>query len=128
MNKVIRIPRNNGVCLPASILDSDGVTFFDVVSGGNGVCTPITQDTLIKAHFDASTDTTDLATIDSDSTGVYTSISDDGGSGTITVSINGGSFVAFSTLNPLTLVATDTIQFFRTITTGAGFTKLTGTF
>ena len=88
----------------------------------------VSLDIFLKFHWDLGDDTTDTATIDADSAGVYTSISEDGASGTITVSVNGGGFVAFATLNPLTLIATDTIAFFRTTTTGAGFAKLTGTF
>ena len=115
-------------CAVATITDSDGVTEFTVASGGTGTCTPVTSDINLRFHFDAGDSITDTATIDTFSAGVYTSIADDGASGTITVSVNGGGFVAFSTLNPLTLVNTDTIAFTRTVTTGAGHAQLTGTY
>lgn len=65
-------------------------------------------------------------TIDSDSAGTYTSITDDGASGSITISLNGGAYAAFS--NPLVLVATDTLDVKRTVFTASGFYKLTGTY
>jgi hypothetical protein len=137
----IKLMKDNGICdvpisgvvstpscLPVTVTDSDGITETEVASGGVYACTLATSDIFLKFHWDAGNDTTDTATIDSDSAGIYTSIADDGASGTVTVSVNGGGFVAFSTLNPLTLVATDTIAFFRTTTTGAGWAKLTGTY
>jgi hypothetical protein len=58
--------------------------------------------------------------------GSYTATTNDGGSGTITFSKNGGSFAAFS--SPLSLVAGDTIRVRRTATTSAGFVQIIGTY
>jgi len=67
-----------------------------------------------------------IITITSFNAGTYTSISDDGASGTITVSVNSGLFVAF--VNPLVLVATDTVQFKRTLITASGYVEMLGTY
>jgi hypothetical protein len=87
---------------------------------------PQLRDIFIKGLFKAGSDTMETLTIDSDSAGTYTSISDDGSSGSITLSKNGGAFAAFS--SPLALVATDTLDVKRTVDTAAGFFKLTGTY
>jgi hypothetical protein len=81
---------------------------------------------LLVFTFDSAEAETSLYTIDALSAGVFTSIDDDGSSGTITISKNGAAYAAFS--NPLTLVATDTIQVKRTVTTAAGTATLTGTY
>lgn len=94
--------------------------------GNDWVVPTATQDIFIKAHFKAGSDTMETLTIDSDSAGVYTSTTNDGSSGTITFSKNGGAYAAFS--SPLTLVATDTLVIKRTTTTGAGWVKITGTY
>ena len=99
-----------------------------VPSMENLVCNPSATDIELKFNWEASADTTDTEIIDAFSAGIYTSIADDGSSGTITLSINGGGFVLFASLNPLTLVATDTVAAFRTDDTSAGSTTLTGTF
>lgn len=59
-------------------------------------------------------------------TATFTSISDDGSSGTITVSVNGGSYAAFS--NPTVITNGQTLQVKRTITTGVGTVTVTGTY
>ncbi len=79
---------------------------------------------ILKFHFSQDELEMESFTIDTDSAGTYTSIEDDGLSGTITLSKNGGSFTAFS--NPLVLEDTDTIVVKRTISTSAGFVKLNG--
>ena len=79
----------------------------------------------IKGLFSAGDDTMETLTIDSDNVGTYTSIADDGNSGTITLSKNGGSYNVFS--SPLVLVSTDTLTVKRTSSTLAGYYKLTGT-
>lgn len=81
-------------------------------------------------HFAANHDTTLVHTVQSGGplVGLYTSITDSGGNGTITVSINGGAFVSFASINPLNLVATNTIQFKRTTYSSAGWALITGTF
>jgi hypothetical protein len=113
------------------ILITDGVnpvTPDDVSVAGDTVTVEVPQpkDIFIKGLFKASSDTMETLTIDSDSAGTYTSISDDGSSGSITLSKNGSAFAAFS--SPLALVATDTLDVKRTVDTAAGFFKLTGTY
>jgi hypothetical protein len=88
--------------------------------------TPTPQDIFIEALFSSGNDTMETLTITSTTAGTYTSTTNDGSSGTITFSINGGSFAAFS--NPTTLVATDTLVIKRTTTTGAGWVRITGTY
>jgi hypothetical protein len=107
--------------------DSDGVE-TSVPSMENLICTPSTTDIDLRFNFDITEDTTDTQTITTFEAGIYTSISDDGASGTITLSINGGGFVSFASLNPLTLVNTDTIAIKRTTTTGTGYAQITGTY
>lgn len=70
-------------------------------------------------------DTSLLVTNNSGTTWTFTGITDDGGSGTITVSDNGAAYGAF--VNPTTIANGETIQVKRTITTGAGLITLTGT-
>jgi hypothetical protein len=113
------------------ILITDGVnpvTPDDVSVVGDTVTVEVPQpkDIFIKGLFKASSDTMETLTIDADSAGTYTSISDDGSSGSITLSKNGGAFAAFS--SPLALVATDTLTVKRTVDTAAGFFKITGTY
>ena len=74
--------------------------------------------------FDAGETETTLITIDSLSEASYTSTTQDGASGTITFSLNGGTFVAFS--NPLNLASTDTLKVKRTISTSIGNVKIIG--
>ena len=93
---------------------------------GEWIVPSLVQDIFIKAQFKLGNDTMETLTIDSDSAGVYTATTNDGSSGTITFNKNGGGYVAFS--NPLTLVATDTLIIKRTITTAAGWVKITGTY
>lgn len=58
--------------------------------------------------------------------GLITAESQDGASGTITWKYNGGSYVAMSTLLPLTLSVGDTLQPKRTVATSDGYVELTG--
>lgn len=82
-----------------------------------------------KYHWTSGDTTTDLATTDIDSAGLFTSISDDGGSGGgITLSVNLSAYSGFTAYNPLTLASGDTISFIRTGSTNSGWVKLTGTF
>jgi hypothetical protein len=85
-----------------------------------------TQDIEIMGLWGSGETDMDTLTITSFTAGTYTSISDDGGSGSITLSINGGAYAAFS--SPLVLVATDTIDVKRTVSTGDGYFILTGTY
>lgn len=88
-------------------------------------CTPQVKDLASKFNI-ALDDDSILVTIDPDSAGTYTAISDDGASGTITVEINGGGFAPF--VNPTVLADTDTVEFKRTTTTALGWVKITGTY
>jgi hypothetical protein len=79
----------------------------------------------IKGVFPPGVDTLNL-TIDPDSYGTFTSISDDGSSGTITVSKNGSTYSSFN--SPLTLSSSDTWDVKRTITGATGWYKIKGTY
>ena len=68
----------------------------------------------------------EIFTIDADTAGTYTSITDDGSSGTITIDYNSGGYAAFS--SPLVLAVGDTINVARTISTASGWFKLKGTY
>jgi hypothetical protein len=106
----------------------DPVTPTSVGLVGNTLTIEVPQpkEIFIKGIFKASSDTMETLTIDADSAGTYTSITDDGGSGSLTLSKNGGAFAAFS--SPLALVTTDTLVAKRSTSTNAGFFKLTGTY
>jgi hypothetical protein len=93
---------------------------------GNTLTITLPKEVFIKGLFKLGSDTMETLTIDAESAGTFTSITDDGGSGSITLSKNGGAFAAFS--SPLVLANTDTLVVKRTITTSAGFFKLTGTY
>lgn len=108
-----------------TVTDSDGST-FTAPANEDVTCTPSTNDTFLRFVFASGVADMPQITIDSDSAGTYTTDSDDGSSGTITISINGGAYGAFSP--PLVLADTDTIDVRRTVTTADGFYKLTGTF
>ena len=87
---------------------------------------PQAKDLFIKFGFEATNDETGTLTIDADNAGTFVSTSDDGSSGDITYNVNGGGFAAF--VNPTVLAIGNTIAARRTITTGAGFAKITGTY
>lgn len=93
---------------------------IDAVQTGAG------NQTIIKGLFVAGVDEMGLLTIDADSTGTYSVITDDGASGTITIDYNAGGYAAFSA--PLVLSIGDTINVKRTVTTSDGWYKLIGTF
>jgi len=129
--------------LPDSQINVNGVDEGDVVSVktidvntnivpssvglvGNTLTITLPLEVFIKGLFASGSDTMETLTIDAESAGTFTSITDDGGSGSITLSKNGGSFAAFS--SPLVLANTDTLVVKRTTTTSAGFFKLTGTY
>lgn len=75
--------------------------------------------------FTAGTDTSALAT-NTGTTWTLTALAQDGSSGTITVSINGGSYAAFS--NPTSVTNGQTVQVKRTSTASAGSVTITGTY
>jgi hypothetical protein len=106
---------------------TDG-TPTSVPSMENIICNASAKDLIWQFDWNATDDTTETKTVGVLFAGTYTGISDDGGSGTITVSINGGAFVSFTSLNPLTLINTDTIALFRTTTTSDGDVTITGTY
>lgn len=85
---------------------------------------PIFKSVYIRGDF--ATGIADLIqiTIDSDNAGTYTLQTDDGSSGSITFSVNGGGYAAFS--SPFVLNAGDTLDVKRTVTTGQGWYKITG--
>lgn len=108
-----------------SFTDSDG-TVSSVAAQTNIVATPQVKALFLKALFDTGDDEMESITIDADNAGTYTSISDDGGSGAITLNINSGGFGTFS--NPTVLGVGDTLIIKRATTTGDGWVKLTGTY
>jgi hypothetical protein len=93
---------------------------------GNTLTITLPKEVFIKGLFKSGSDTMETLTIDTESAGTFTSIADDGGSGSITLSKNGGAFAAFS--SPLVLANTDTLVVKRTTTTSAGFFKVIGTY
>jgi hypothetical protein len=93
---------------------------------GNTLTITLPKEVFIKGLFKSGSDTMETLTIDAESAGTFTSTTNDGGSGSITLSKNGGAFAAFS--SPLVLANTDTLVVKRTTTTSAGFFKLTGTY
>jgi hypothetical protein len=107
-----------------TVTDSDGSTFSSV--GGVDVTCTLARDVVLNFNFLAGTDTSGLITIDSDSAGTYTATTNDGSSGDITIDKNGTGYVAFS--SPLTLEIGDTLQAKRSISTGAGWVKINGTY
>jgi hypothetical protein len=108
-----------------SFTDSDG-TVIPTPANTNIVATPSTNDVFLKGLFAATIADMPQLIIDSDNAGTFTSITDDGASGTITLSINGGPYAVFS--SPLVLSASDTLDVKRTVATATGHFKLTGTF
>lgn len=97
---------------------------FDI--SGRTLNITLAKQVFIKGIFKAANDTMETLTIDADNAGTYTSITDDGGSGAITLSKNGGAFAAFS--SPLVLAVSDTLVVKRATSTSLGFYKITGTF
>lgn len=75
--------------------------------------------------FDSGDDTSALFT-NPDTTLTLTALAQDGASGTITVSVNGGSYAAF--VNPTTVTNGQTLQVKRTSTGSAGSVTITGTY
>lgn len=104
--------------------DSDG-SAESTPYGDSIVCTPQVKTVELYFAFTAGTDTSALAT-NGGTTWTLTAISDDGASGTITVSDNGAAYGAFS--NPTTTANGETIQVKRTSTGSAGWVLITGTY
>lgn len=78
----------------------------------------------LKGVFGVSITAIDQLEIDIDSAGVYSTITDDGASGDIELSINLGAYGPFS--GPLTLEIGDTVDATRVDGTSIGWFKLTG--
>ena len=81
------------------------------------------KDVFIKGIFAASESQLQSLTIDADNAGTYTTLTQDGGSGTITFEINSTP----ATL-PFTLLVSDVLDVFRTTSTSLGHYKITGTY
>lgn len=87
------------------------------------------RSTTIRGIFPAGVDGSDAAsiiTIVSGMEGTYTAITDDGGSGALSVKVNGVSLI--SPFVPFTLVVTDTLQVERATSTSEGYYEITGTY
>jgi hypothetical protein len=86
-----------------------------------------TNDKTLIFEFNFQISTTDIiATVTADMAGTFTATTNDGSSGTITFSKNGGSFVAFS--SPLVLATSDTLAVKRTSSGALGWVKINGTY
>lgn len=123
--------QNNGVAsgfIPSvgTINVTTNITPLNFNISGRTLAITLPKQVFIKGIFKAANDTMETLTIDADNAGTYTSITDDGGSGSITLSKNGGAYASFS--SPLTLAVSDTLVVKRTTTTNLGFYKITGTF
>lgn len=103
----------------------NGTPVGTIVGGVVQIPNPV-QSVFIKFGFESGNDETGTLTIDADNAGTFTSTTDDGSSGTITYNVNGGGFASF--VNPTALGIGDTIAAKRTITTGAGYAKISGTY
>lgn len=79
---------------------------------------------IIEGIFKAGDAIMRILTIDPLLAGIYTAFTNDGSSGTLTISKNGGSYAAFS--SPYVLEVGDTIQVQRTTDTADGYFKLSG--
>lgn len=127
-----QVPQSGLVITGGQISPCEGVTITDngsivsVESGGSYDCTPQIKSLFLKSIFETGDDEMESITIDADNAGTYTSISDDGASGTITLNINGAGYGSF--VNPTALAIGDTLLIKRTTTTGDGWVKLTGTY
>lgn len=108
-----------------SFTDSDG-NVSQVPAQTDIIATPQVKALFLKSLFAAGDDEMESITIDADNAGTYTSISDDGASGAITLNINSEGFASF--VNPTILEIGDTLIIKRATTTGAGWVKLTGTY
>jgi hypothetical protein len=77
----------------------------------------------LRGNFAATNDTLINITIDADSAGSYTTLTQDGSSGTITIRIN-----SVITALPFTLTVGDIVGVTRTSFASAGFYKISGTY
>ncbi len=102
--------------------DSDG-SAESTPYGGSIVCTPQVKSLFLKGIFAAGSDTMQTITIDADNAGTYTTLTQDGASGTISYTVNGSP----ATL-PFTLSVGNTLVVVRTSFASAGFYKISGTY
>jgi hypothetical protein len=113
---------NSWVTPDITVTDSDGNT-FQQPSVTNVTCTPQVKSLFLKGIFAAGSDTMQTITIDADNAGTYTTLTQDGASGTISYTVNGSP----ATL-PFTLNIGDTLVVVRTSFASAGFYKISGTY
>lgn len=121
------IPSNvsEDIILPdVNNVDSDG-SVDPTPAGVAYTCTPQVKTLELFFAFTSGTDTSALAT-NGITTWTLTSLAQDGASGTITVSVNGGAYAAFS--NPTSITNGQTLQVKRTSTGSAGSVTITGTY
>lgn len=110
----------------SNILVKDGTGTQVGSKVGSEWIVPTNDKTLIFEYSFQSGTTDIIATVTADMAGTFTATTNDGSSGTITFSKNGGSFVAFS--NPLVLATTDTLAVKRTSSGALGWVKINGTY
>jgi hypothetical protein len=116
----------NPVAVNPNILVKDGTGTQVGSKVGSEWIVPTNDKTLIY-EFNFQISTTDIiATVTADMAGTFTATTNDGSSGTITFSKNGGAFAAFS--SPLVLATSDTIAVKRTTSTALGWVKINGTY
>lgn len=101
--------------------DKFGLTEDRLVECGFDCGDPPPDTNTIQGAFVAGQSDLPQFTVTSAQAKTFTSLSNDGGSGTITVLINGGAISL-----PITLSVGDTIDASRTITTNAGYYQLDG--
>lgn len=105
-------------------VDSDG-SVDPTPAGVAYTCTPQVKTLELTFGFEA-TDDTSFKPTNAGTTWTLTAISDDGASGTITVSVNEGAYAAF--VNPTVITNGQKIQVKRTTTTSDGWVLITGTY
>lgn len=115
----------SGNTLDIPVKNDLGANVGTLISG-EWIVPTVTNNVSLKGNFYFTVDTIGLITIDADTAGTYTAMTSDGSSGSITFSKNGGAYTAFS--NPLVLNIGDTLNVKRTVTTGLGYYKITGTY
>ena len=104
--------------------DVSGTSITPVSLSGNTITIlDVVKDVFIKGIFKATETQMQSLTIDSDNAGTFTTLTQDGSSGTITFEINSTP----ATL-PFTLSASDVLDVFRTTGTSLGNYKISGTY
>ena len=116
-NTDINLVFQNGSDVPTVSVTNDTITIANLI-----------QTVFIKGLFAENQDYLDtsnggLITIDADNEGTFTTLTQDGSSGTITFEVNG-----VVTALPFTLAIGDTLEAFRTVSTAIGFYKISGTY